>query len=110
MVIPQPSPSARPSRVSLIIEKPLVFRGDPLTLTGRVADQDGASARAGGKVQIVLRSMASNRTMGLLGVALTDRNGIWAVDVALPTSWPPGTYDLRAEFMGDRKLAPSVSP
>jgi transglutaminase-like putative cysteine protease len=110
MVLPQASPTAKSSRVSLIIEKPLVFRGEPLTVTGRVADMEGASARPGGKVQIVLRSIESDRAMGLLGMALTDRNGIWSVDVALPTSWPPGTYDLRAEFMGDRWLAPSVSP
>lgn len=110
MVVPEASPSAAASRVSLIIEKPLVFRGDPLTLTGRVADLRGTSAQGGGKVQIVLRSKESQRTMGLLGVALTDPNGLWTVDVALPANWPPGTYDLRAEFMGDRTLAPSVSP
>jgi len=110
MVIPEPSPSAKPSRVSLIIERPLVFRGEPLTLTGRVAAVQGDLSRAGGKVQIVLRSIESDRTLGLLGVALTDQNGLWTADVALPASWPPGTYDLRAEFMGDRWLAPSVSP
>tara|TARA_B100000530_G_scaffold133594_1_gene83192 strand:- start:195 stop:485 length:291 start_codon:yes stop_codon:yes gene_type:complete len=96
--------------VSLVIERPLVYRGAPVALSGRVLDVDGAAASAGGQVQIVLRSLETERTMGLLGIALIEQAGLWKAEVALPTSWPPGTYDLRAEFMGDRRLAPSVSP
>ncbi|MBD89013.1 MAG: hypothetical protein CL940_01595 [Deltaproteobacteria bacterium] len=110
MLLPEQTQGARPSRVSLVIERPLVYRGAPVALSGRVLDVDGAAASAGGQVQIVLRSLETERTMGLLGIALIEQAGLWKAEVALPTSWPPGTYDLRAEFMGDRRLAPSVSP
>jgi hypothetical protein len=110
MVLPDPRASSRPSRVSLVLAKPLVYRGDPMAVMGRVSGPDGGRPRAGGKVQVVLRSMKDGTTLGLLGVGLTDSRGLWSAEIMLPRRWPPGSYDLRAEFLGDRELAPSVSP
>jgi hypothetical protein len=110
MVLPEPRALSRPSRVSLVLAKPLVYRGDPMAVMGRVSGADGTVARAGGKVQVVLRSMGEGTTLGLLGVGLTDGRGLWSAEIMLPRRWPPGSYDLRAEFLGDRLLAPSVSP
>ena len=81
-----------------------------MSVTGRVVGEEGAPARPGGKVQLVLRSLEAQTAMGLLGVAVIGQEGLWEANIALPTHWPPGTYDLRAEFLGDRRLAPSVSP
>ena len=81
-----------------------------MAVMGRVSGPDGGRPRAGGKVQVVLRSMKDGTTLGLLGVGLTDSRGLWSAEIMLPRRWPPGSYDLRAEFLGDRELAPSVSP
>jgi len=110
MTLPPAREGTRPSKVTLTLGRSLSYRGDPLFVSGQVTGTHGGGARAGGTVQVVLRDREDSKVLGLLGVATTDASGGWVVEVAVPPNWPPGSYDVRAEFLGDRSLGPSVSP
>jgi len=102
----RPAPNLVPTRTTIEVGESLVYRGDAVHVTGRVATARGAPITAGA-VQILLTTGGGGQAVALLGTA-SVADGRFAVDVAIPPAQSPGQYELVAEYLGDGVHAPSV--
>jgi hypothetical protein len=105
----EPKPGMPQTRTTLDIPSTLIYRGEPIRLTGSVIDERGRKVVAG-RVQLLLVFGKPNEVLGLLGVAELDTHGTFEAQVVVPRKQNPGSYQIVAEFLGNSLLAPSRSP
>ncbi len=107
---PVPAPAVTGGRAAVLelrLAEAVAFRGDPVHLSGRLADVAG-SGLPGRPVRLLLLAQRGQRA-DVLGLVLTDANGRFAVSVRIPATAPPGDYVVRADFAGDERYAPARS-
>lgn len=102
------SPDASPTRTTLTILSPVVYRGEPFDIEGSVSAQ--GQVRPSGTVQLLLVDATNGSTLGLLQTVALSAEGTYTASLTIPGAQPPGAYELVAEYMGDTSSAPSRSP
>lgn len=100
---------ATPTSTELLVGDSLVYRGEPITVTGHVVDRRGRPVKTG-DVQILLLDAGSGEALGLLRMTRLDATGRFETTITFPEDQTPGGYELVAEFLGTAALAPSRSP
>ncbi len=99
--------AAAPDRLATTLELAAsslrVYRGQMLDLAGSVRASDGRAVVRG---RIEIRVGESR----LLGVALTDEQGHFALSLGIPPDLGLGGHPLRIEFVGNPAFAPSAAP
>ncbi len=86
----------------------MVYRGDRLTVSGRVQTVDGQPAQ--GTILILLTDRTSGTNLGLLGTTSTQADGSYQTRLVFPQGQALGDYDVIAQFMGSHQFAPARSP
>lgn len=97
------------TRTELGIDDSLVYRGEPVSVSGSVVDRGGRPVK-GGDVQILLLDAGSGKALGLLRMTRVDQAGHFQTTITFPQDQRPGGYELVAEYLGTATRAPSRSP
>lgn len=104
---PSPTDLRKPTRTSLRAETPMAWIGETLAISGTLQAQGGRISKQ--PVELWLIDPSQPLKGRLLGVAVTDAQGKYALKLAIPTDADLQVYDLVARFAGDATLLPSDS-
>jgi transglutaminase-like putative cysteine protease len=85
-----------------------VRRGQPLTVRGRVLDAEAGAPVSRLRVEVVL-SAEQRREHMLLGVTLSDAQGVFRGTFDVPPEVDVGAYRLRVVTPGDERYLPAVA-
>lgn len=105
---PDPSKAATSITVDPSVA-PVGYRGESVTVSGRLVDDSGAGL-ADQVVKIWLAPAGRGGDDSILvGTGLSGKDGKFSVDVELPSDLTLRSYEVFASTDGDDKFAPSVS-
>jgi hypothetical protein len=96
------------TRTGLRVTEAVVFRGDPVHVTGRVTNAAGHGL-AGLVVRFLLQGGGGEGDATVVGALTTAADGTFRGRLPVPVGQPPGDYRLVAACMGDHRYAPSRS-
>ena len=104
-----PRSSASPSRVQVEQPQGQVFRGDSLTVAGRLVG-NGALPVAGAPIEIYLKPQGAAATEAvLLGQTVSDAQGGYRAVVLVPTGLPLGPHEIFVATPGTGTHGPGMS-
>ena len=95
-----------PTRLRLVTVDASVFRGETVSVAGRVTDPDGRGV-GGLPVVVFLVPPAGESGARKLGGTLADGAGRFEEDLPVPRDLAVGTYRLMVQHMGDDRYAPA---
>lgn len=116
----EPATAQAPSRPTItnpsIVRRPLaltaeqrdieVLRGGSIELTGRATSQ--GEAASGVRVEVLLRDARGAER--LIGVTVTDAQGLYRTSVGIPPETQVGAHELIVRTPGNAHLLPAVAP
>lgn len=99
------------ARIELRLESSRGFRGEAITVEGRLVDDEDAPI---GDRRVVIWLGAANRDAGAASVRVgeleTDETGRFAGDLRIPPTAPLGNAGIYAIFDGDESFRRAISP
>ena len=94
--------NGRPLLLTVDTQHYEVFRGRPLTVSGRALDPDGRGV-SGLRIEVAIRSVREQ----LLGVTVTGRDGGYRASVGIPPDLAVGEYRLDVRSPGNAQFFPA---
>jgi hypothetical protein len=85
-----------------------IYRGNVLSVSGRITEAGAHTAAAGLRVEVALGVPGQERNL-LLGVTVTDAQGYFQGGYGVPMSVDLGDYELRVITPGNHDYLPAIA-